>query len=261
MDVLEHEVGSVEWDTLPSPASARRAWLEFRQANGLKSATALLTAPTAQPKAKKNKVATYVLHLAPAGLSGLNTCPWSSPGCREACLNTAGRGRFSSVQLGRVLRTRFLAENPQAFVSILEAEIRAAIKRHGKVGVRLNGTSDIRWERVVPWIFKMKGARFYDYTKAPRRDVTANYALTYSVSERDTLKGCAKMAERYGRLAVVVDIKATDKKTPLPKTWQGLRVADGDVSDWRFERGPVAVLLRAKGSAIGDSSGFVKVAR
>ena len=35
---------------------------------------------------------TYILHLAPADLSGFNTCPKATAGCKAACLNTAGRG-------------------------------------------------------------------------------------------------------------------------------------------------------------------------
>jgi hypothetical protein len=35
---------------------------------------------------------TYILHLAPADLSGYNTCPKATVGCKAACLNTAGRG-------------------------------------------------------------------------------------------------------------------------------------------------------------------------
>ena len=35
---------------------------------------------------------TFILHLAPASLSGYNTCPKATEGCKAACLNTAGRG-------------------------------------------------------------------------------------------------------------------------------------------------------------------------
>jgi hypothetical protein len=35
---------------------------------------------------------TFILHFAPADLSGFNVCALSTTGCRKACLNTAGRG-------------------------------------------------------------------------------------------------------------------------------------------------------------------------
>jgi hypothetical protein len=35
---------------------------------------------------------TFILHLAPASLSGWNVCPMATAGCKAACLNTAGRG-------------------------------------------------------------------------------------------------------------------------------------------------------------------------
>jgi hypothetical protein len=41
----------------------------------------------------------FGLNLAPSDLSGRNTCPNASPGCKAACLNTAGRGAFNNVLL------------------------------------------------------------------------------------------------------------------------------------------------------------------
>jgi len=43
-------------------------------------------------KGLKSGYNTYILHLAPADLSGYNTCPKATAGCKSACLNTAGRG-------------------------------------------------------------------------------------------------------------------------------------------------------------------------
>ena len=50
---------------------------------------------TANPKIQKGTKMGYlsfILHLAPADLSGKNTCPKATAGCKSACLNTAGRG-------------------------------------------------------------------------------------------------------------------------------------------------------------------------
>jgi len=40
------------------------------------------------------------IHLAPANLSGYETCKWRSKGCTMACLNTAGRGIMQNTQKG-----------------------------------------------------------------------------------------------------------------------------------------------------------------
>ncbi len=43
-------------------------------------------------KGMKQGYNTYILHLAPANVSGFETCPKRTAGCTAACLNTAGRG-------------------------------------------------------------------------------------------------------------------------------------------------------------------------
>ena len=55
--------------------------------------------------------------------------------------------------------------------------------------------------------------------------------------------------------AVVFNLK---KSEPLPKTFKGLEVIDGDTHDMRFLDKPNKVVgLRAKGKAKTDDSGFV----
>ncbi len=58
---------------------------------------------TANPKIQKGTKLGYlsfILHLAPADLSGKETCPKRTAGCTAACLNTAGRGgMFKNVFL------------------------------------------------------------------------------------------------------------------------------------------------------------------
>ena len=251
----------VEW-AAASPAAARAAWQRFRQRNGYgENATALLTAPTHQPKAAKNAVPTYVLHLSPAGASGHQTCAFRTDGCEAACLNTAGRGRFDTVQRGRAAKTRWLAEEPEHFLALLAHEIRLAVKRHGgRALFRLNGTSDLRWERFAPFLFGIVGAEYYDYTKYPRRTLPDNYKVTYSANERNSDEDLLARLEHFGHVAVVVDTpapKGGGVKLPLPTTYLGERAWDGDeLDDWR-ER-PGFTLLRVKGDGVGDTSGFVR---
>src|SRR5580704_15109255 len=66
----------------------------------------LLTLPSSQKKIGKSLnvgVYTGILHLSPADISGFNVCPWSTAGCRAACLNMSGMGPM--VQEARISKT------------------------------------------------------------------------------------------------------------------------------------------------------------
>ena len=95
-------------------------------------------------------IESLILHLAPARLSGFNMCPMASKGCAAACLNTAGRGQFDSTQLARIAKTKKFMADRVGFTNQLAKEIAALVRRCEKNGslpaVRLNGTSDVRWE-------------------------------------------------------------------------------------------------------------------
>lgn len=215
---------------------------------------------------------TGILYLVPADGAGLgNLCPHASAGCRAACLYTAGRGVMSNVQAGRMRKTRLFFEGATRFVDMLADDIAILIRRAGKAGlipvVRLNGTSDIPWERMrgsdgLTLMERFPHVQFYDYTKRPNRDnVWPNYHLTFSLSETNIVYALAEL-QRGRNVAVVF---ATRKGEPLPATWNGYTVIDGDASDLRFldesETGAAVVVgLRAKGQAKGDASGFVQIA-
>ena len=62
-------------------------------------------------KGEKLGFITKGIHLAPANLSGYETCRWRSKGCTQACLNTAGRGGMNSVQEARIKKTKFFYED------------------------------------------------------------------------------------------------------------------------------------------------------
>jgi hypothetical protein len=202
-----------------------------------------------------------ILHLAPADLSGvMNACPFASAGCRAACLNTSGRGAMKPIQDARIAKTRLFHNDPEAFVARLGSEIVALVKRAGDktVAVRLNGTSDILWEN-FPYagydnlMLAFPNVQFYDYTKIPnRRNIPANYDLTFSLSESNDRHAIAALARGY-RVAVVMDGHAD--------TWGGYPVVDGDTHDFRFlDPAGVIVALKAKGKARKDSTGFVRSA-
>lgn len=223
----------------------------------------LLTSPGSQPKTDKNAIPTYTLMLAPARTSQLakvNLCPAASKGCTMGCLNTAGRGGMSTVQAGRILRTDLLVESPEVFGVRLAHEITLASKR-GNIGLRLNCLSDIRFELVSPAFINgvaNLGVSLYDYTAySPARRANAGlpYHLTYSAKEHHMVADIRAIVESGHNMAVPFAIKPS---APMVTEWQGMRVIDGDITDYRpDDPNGVIVGLRAKGTAKRDTSGFV----
>lgn len=246
-------------------------------------------------KGEKKGYLTGILYLAPADESGvMNTCANSSPGCRAACLYTAGRAEvFPRINEARKSRTYFLHYYREEFLEMLRKDIDATIrkaKREGMIPVfRLNGTSDL------PWLGRMFAAefpkvQFYDYTKHPRpwERTLPNYHLTFSLSENNYVEAIKCLAHGIN-VAVVFDTK---RGRPLPKEWHGYKVVDGDETDLRFKNGKrsnsasspsnagltaytnksassapywempklkgVIIGLRAKGRAKQDCTGFVQ---
>ena len=228
-------------------------------------------------KGMKEGYNTYILHLAPHTLSGHNTCPKATAGCSAACLNTAGRGGMfkkgeftNNIQKARIRKTELFYENRNQFMELLVKDITLAIKQSKRMNLipvfRLNGTSDISWEKypvqmgevVYSNIFNAFGfVQFYDYTKVLGRKVSniSNYHLTFSAADGNDLD--VLLARKAGyNIATVFGIKKT---LPMPDSYMGLPVFNGDESDLRFlDPKQVVVGLYAKGKAKKDTSGFVK---
>lgn len=241
-------------------------------------------------KGSKHGVNTAIMHLAPEKRAGtINVCPHATAGCAAACLNTAGRGGIgldadglNVIQAARIQRTRYFKRDRAGFLAMLVAEVakheRLSVKHGVRPAVRLNGTSDLPWEKFpvvrdgveYPHIFAaFPGITFYDYTKWPvrlRADVRAipNYSLTYSCA--DGLKSEDESGRALAAGINVAAVFAVKRGADLP-AWHAIggvlaRVIDGDETDLRFmdpcEETGVIVGLRAKGDAIGDTSGFVR---
>ena len=218
-------------------------------------------------KGMKQGYMTYILHLAPADVSGYNTCPKATAGCKAACLNTAGRGGMfkkgettNVIQQARIRKTRWFFEDRESFLATLKDDIRKAIRQSEKKGLipvfRLNGTSDLSWEK-YGIIQEFPNVQFYDYTKVLGRKVNglANYHLTFSAADGNDDDVRRAIKEKYN-IATVFGIK---KSQPMPETYEGTPVFNGDESDLRFlDPKGVVVGLYAKGKAKKDTSGFVK---
>jgi len=213
---------------------------------------------------------TGILYLAPANISGFEVCAQRSAGCTKACLNTAGRGAFSNVQQARLRKTRFYFENRAAFMVALVANIEALIRKAARAGmtpvVRLNGTSDIPWERVpvdgFPNIMaRFPDVQFYDYTKITKRalafarsQMPVNYHLTFSLTEANDNDARAVLAEGC-------NVAAVYRNVPEYSDYFGTTVVNGDDTDLRFldeYNFAVIIGLKAKGRARRDTSGFVR---
>lgn len=208
------------------------------------------------------------LNLAPASISGFNTCASSSVGCRKACLHASGNPVFMSQKtLGRVNRTLLYFKERAKFLSMITKEIRnheKNCKKHNlKPVIRLNTTSDIMWENHQ--IFDLfPNVQFYDYTKHFKRmikflrgELPSNYHLTFSKNEAND-KEAIEVLKRGGNVAIVF-------RKELPEYFHSYKVISGDDHDLRFlDDKNVVVGLKEKpalnpetGKKEIDQSGFV----
>jgi hypothetical protein len=214
---------------------------------------------TANPKIQKGTKLGYlsfILHLAPADLSGKEVCPKRTAGCTAACLNTAGRGGMfkkgettNAIQKARIRKTEYFFNDREGFLRDLEADIRKGIRFAEKQGLkpvfRLNGTSDLAWEK-YGIIQKFPEVQFYDYTKVLGRKVAHlnNYHLTFSRADGNAADVPKAIAQGMNVAAVYDEIP------------EG--VFSADETDLRFLDPKVGIIgLKAKGRAKKDTTGFV----
>jgi hypothetical protein len=220
---------------------------------------------TANPKIQKGTKLGYlsfILHLAPADLSGRETCPKRTAGCTAACLNTAGRGGMfkkgentNMIQKARIRKTQYFFNQRQDFMLDLKKDIEKAIKMAAKLDLtpvfRLNGTSDLSWEKydMLPGLNVFEcfpTVQFYDYTKILGRKTKmyANYHLTFSKADGNDADVAEALLQGMSVVAVYDKIPAG--------------VPSADETDLRFlDPKGVMLGLKAKGRAKKDYSGFV----
>ena len=174
--------------------------------------------------AKSNKLSdeywSCIMHLRPVNT---RICPYQiEAGCKDACLNTAGMaGVFPSVQDARQRKTDLFLNQREEFMAQLVLDvikfIKACDRKGKKPAIRLNGTSDIQWEKIIVEcgqnIFEMfPQVQWYDYTKIPTRKIKhlINYHLTWSYSEASS-----KYANNFNKVKYNIAVVFHKK---LPKT-------------------------------------------
>jgi hypothetical protein len=192
---------------------------------------------------------------------------------------------MNTIQRARIRKTLWYFGRRGEFMAQLVREIanhERNASKHGLIpAVRLNGTSDIRWENVpvvrdgrtfANVFLAFPTLRFYDYTKIPNREnLPANYSLTFSAADGNDADVLGAIARGQNVAAVFMSRSVLDgakslngakilmRRMPMPLTHEGRPVIDGDKSDLRFlDPAGVIVGLRAKGDALTDTSGFVR---
>jgi hypothetical protein len=224
-------------------------------------------------KVEKYGIKTAILYLMPSDKSGQQLCPMAAIAqCEKPCLFTAGRGAMSNVMLARLRKTLYFNQYRDEFMHQLHNELireRAKAKRLGyKLVVRLNGTSDIRFENIplgyayANIMQALPDIQFYDYTKIANRNkgLPANYDLTFSYSGVEAYQPYVAKAVANGeRIAVVFRNRSiVEAMLANGDTFLGLPIVDGDDTDIRhLDAKGVIVALYAKGKARKDQSGFV----
>jgi hypothetical protein len=167
----------------------------------------------------------------------------------------------NTIQKARIRKARYFFEDRDGFMKDLYHDIVKAKKfaeRKGLIPVfRLNGTSDLSWEKYEVGTTGMNlfqlfpTTQFYDYTKVPKRKVDgiANYHLTFSQADGN---------EKDANWAISKNMNVTVVFDKIPAEYKGKTVFNADDTDLRFLDPKGVVLgLKAKGRAKKDRSGFV----
>lgn len=213
---------------------------------------------------------------ASSGARHRNVCPHSTKGCRATCLGFSGHLAMAHTERAMLARYLMLCMYPYQFWQLVHHEIgvhKQRVERHGKkLVVRINGTSDLRVESEpreygVDLLGDYPDVWFQDYTKRPLvssgwRTTVPNYYLVRSATERD---GQDVFDEHDGNIVVPVDLGKDD---PLPETFLGRPVIDGDKHDLRCLDHQIsganqhAVLVRVKKRKDGkrnvNDHGFIR---
>jgi hypothetical protein len=204
-------------------------------------------------KGRKRGFLTGALFMSPERSGKGNVCPFAK-GCVKTCIAETGMGVMPSVRKARQARRDLYDSDPDEFVTRLGWEVRALVRKAEKLGltpvVRLNATSDIRWERTYPELFlEFPEVQFYDYTKWPSsirgKALPKNYHLTYSWTPEWTTSDLLWHKRNGFNVAApfAPHLLANYRTDALPGEYLDSPVIDGDDHDLIF--------LHPAGSLVG----------
>lgn len=193
-----------------------------------------------------------------------NLCVGSTRGCRNVCLRKSGKLRLNDAMRAGFVRSYLWQSHRDLFLERLDAEI-TAFKRKcdDKPVIRLYGTHDGDILEDAPDIVAAHpDVMFNDYTKLDilTGQVAPNVYRVKSATELTQRHTFIEFAQRGLNHAVPFNV---GKGEPLPLTYHGITVIDGDRDDLRFlDPEGVIVGLRFKASthAVRDANnhGFVR---
>ena len=210
------------------------------------------------------------------------SCPWAKKENLEcftsgACLVGSGNGRFDPVMASRTDRLAVWLNDRALFMELLDRDLRIHHATSLALGlvpvVRIDTFSSLwLWNRpqfrqwFKDWI--AAGVIFYDYAKAPLHIIKKAQAeiqgLDLTVSWHEKMHHLDVLdVLKWSRLAVPFDCP---RGKPLPKSWRGIPVVDGDRHDLRFiEKTGIIVGLRSKVTSGGklnvkNTTGFIQPA-
>ena len=203
-----------------------------------------------------------------------NMCVDATQGCIWVCLGKySGQAAMvadlendtNSVRESRINKAVMFMKQREVYMAHLEKAIASLVAKASKNDlipcVRLNGSTDVAFERMrygpdrKTLIERFPNVQFVEYTKSLNRMMDShkysNVHFTFSRSESNE-DSCLKVLAAGYNVAIVFG-------GPLPETWNGYRVIDGDKHDLRhLDDKNVVVGLSPKGQkAKRDTSGFV----
>ena len=188
--------------------------------------------------------------------SAFDACIGATDACRLACVGSrTGQGRLPSSAIARIGRTIALHVDPVTFWARYDREVereqRRAERKGYKLAMRCNVASD------HAHVAARSAATHPDVTHYDYTAITANVRRVDGVRRVYSLKDGAQrrmLAKRMldeGHGVAVVFAASARRKEPLPATWNGAPVIDGDLHDLWFLQapasGPFVVGLRVKG--------------
>lgn len=228
-------------------------------------------------------------YVAPFTLGGVgNLCPNASAACVSLCLGhySGQAAMVSDLEKGtnptresRKLKAQLFMRNRAEYMNRLARDIikldAQATRESLKLCVRLNGSTDIVWEKIrfaldektikalrlpdnvrpsATLLELFPAIQFVEYTKNPKRlgNAPKNLDLTLSYSGENTVD-CVAALQAGHNVAMVF-------AGGLPESFAGFPVIDGDKHDLRHldAKGGYIVGLSPKGiKAKRDTSGFV----